>query len=99
MGLLVITVVADRLPSGTFVLVSGPSASGKTTLAQAIASDLGLPLIAKDTINQALMTVLPVQTSRRPTLSAPQAWQRSWQWPQRQPERCWRASGTAAGPD
>lgn len=41
-------------------MVSGPPASGKTTLAQAIAPALGLPLIAKDTIKQALMTVLPV---------------------------------------
>ncbi len=43
-----------------FVVVSGPPASGKTTLARAIAPSLGLPLIAKDTIKQALMTVLPV---------------------------------------
>lgn len=59
--------VADRLPPGTFVVVSGPPASGKTTLARAIAPALGLPLIAKDTIKQALMTVLPVpdiETSR-----------------------------------
>ena len=52
--------VTDRLPPGTFVVVSGPPASGKTTLALAIAPVLGLPLIAKDTIKQALMTVLPV---------------------------------------
>jgi MoxR-like ATPase len=59
--------VADQLPPGTFVVVSGPPASGKTTLARAIAPALGLPLIAKDTIKQALMTVLPVpdiETSR-----------------------------------
>ena len=59
--------VADRLPAGTFIVVSGPPASGKTTLARAVAPALGLPLIAKDTIKQALMTVLPVpdlQTSR-----------------------------------
>ncbi len=42
------------------MVVSGPPASGKTTLALAIAPALGLPLIAKDTIKQALMTVLPV---------------------------------------
>jgi predicted kinase len=53
-------VVTDRLPPGTFVVVSGPPASGKTTLSRAIAPILGLPLIAKDTIKQALMTVLPV---------------------------------------
>jgi predicted kinase len=51
--------VTDRLPPGTFVVVSGPPASGKTTLARAVAPALGLPLIAKDTIKQALMTVLP----------------------------------------
>jgi len=46
--------VADRLPPGTFVVVSGPPASGKTTLARTIAPALDLPLIAKDTIKQAL---------------------------------------------
>jgi cytidylate kinase len=53
-------VVTDRLPPGTFVVVSGPPASGKTTLARAVAPALGLPLIAKDTIKEALMAVLPV---------------------------------------
>lgn len=43
-----------------FVVVSGPPASGKSTLAPALAHDLGLPLIAKDTIKDALMSVLPV---------------------------------------
>jgi predicted kinase len=50
------------------VVVSGPPASGKTTLAGALAPALGLPLIAKDTIKEALMTVLPVpdvEASRR----------------------------------
>jgi ATPase family associated with various cellular activities (AAA) len=59
--------VADQLPPCTFVVVSGPPASGKTTLARAIAPALGLPLIAKDTIKEALMSVLPVpdiETSR-----------------------------------
>src|ERR1700685_3720270 len=46
--------------AGVFVVVSGPPASGKTTLSGAIAPALGLPLIAKDAIKQALMTVLPV---------------------------------------
>ena len=52
--------MASQLPSCTFVVVSGPPASGKTTLARTIAPALDLPLIAKDTIKQALMTVLPV---------------------------------------
>jgi predicted kinase len=52
--------MASQLLSYTFVVVSGPPASGKTTLARAIAPALNIPLIAKDTIKQALMTVLPV---------------------------------------
>ena len=42
------------------VVVSGPPASGKSTLAPALAAALGVPLIAKDTIKDALMRVLPV---------------------------------------
>jgi predicted kinase len=41
-----------------FVLVSGPPGSGKSTLARPIAEQLGLPLIAKDAIKEALMDVL-----------------------------------------
>jgi predicted kinase len=43
-----------------FVVVSGPPASGKSTLAPVLATRLDLPLIAKDTIKDALMSVLPV---------------------------------------
>lgn len=43
-----------------FVIVSGPPASGKSTLAPAVAAALGLPLVAKDTIKDALMSVLDV---------------------------------------
>jgi predicted kinase len=43
-----------------YVLVSGPPASGKSTLAPELAVGLRLPLIAKDTIKDALMSVLPV---------------------------------------
>jgi predicted kinase len=48
----------SALPS--YVVVSGPPGSGKTTLARQLAGELRLPLIAKDTIKQALMTVLDV---------------------------------------
>jgi predicted kinase len=41
-----------------FVMVSGPPASGKSTLARPIADQLRLPLIAKDAIKEALMDVL-----------------------------------------
>lgn len=43
------------LPS--YVVVSGPPGSGKTTLGRQLATELHLPLIAKDTIKQALMSV------------------------------------------
>ena len=41
-----------------FVLVAGPPASGKSTLAVALADELALPLISKDEIKQSLMDVL-----------------------------------------
>jgi DNA polymerase III delta prime subunit len=51
-----------------FVLVAGPPGSGKSTLALPLAEQLGLPLIAKDPIKEALMDVLgwpsSVQESR-----------------------------------
>jgi 2-phosphoglycerate kinase len=37
------------------VLVGGPPASGKTTLAGRLASELGLPLIAKDGLKETLL--------------------------------------------
>jgi cytidylate kinase len=53
-----LAVPSARAP--VFVIVSGPPASGKSTLAPTVASALGLPLIAKDTIKDALMSVLNV---------------------------------------
>lgn len=52
--------MTSPLPPRTFIVVSGPPGSGKTTLAVALAPALNLPLIAKDTIKEALMSVLPV---------------------------------------
>ena len=51
-----------------FVVVSGPPASGKSTLAPVLADELHLPLVAKDTIKDALLSVLPaadVEASRQ----------------------------------
>jgi predicted kinase len=39
-------------------LVTGPPASGKTTLARPLAAQLGLPLLAKDTVKEALFDSL-----------------------------------------
>ena len=41
-----------------FVLVAGPPGSGKSTLAAPLASELALPLLAKDAIKDALIEVL-----------------------------------------
>ena len=45
---------------GLFVLVAGWPGSGKSTLAAALAARLGLPLLAKDEIKEALMDALGV---------------------------------------
>jgi predicted kinase len=51
-----------------YVVVTGPPASGKSTLARALAVELGLPLIAKDTVKSGLVEELgaaDVEESRR----------------------------------
>jgi len=61
--------MGDRL----YVVVSGPPGSGKSTLAPALAGGLGLPLLAKDTIKEALLATWPaldVDISRRTGLAA-----------------------------
>jgi predicted kinase len=46
------------VPDHLFVLVSGWPGAGKSTLAAALAPRLGLPLLAKDEIKEALMDAL-----------------------------------------
>jgi len=58
-----------QVANGCFVLVAGWPGSGKSTLAAALAAELGLPLLAKDEIKEALMEGLgqpeTVAASRR----------------------------------
>jgi AAA domain len=51
-----------------YVVVSGPPGSGKSTLAAQVSHALGLPLLGKDTVKDALLDVMPaddVDASRR----------------------------------
>jgi adenylate kinase family enzyme len=53
-------VVKSALPRPFYVLISGPVASGKTKLAKALANELSLPILSKDTVKAALARVVEV---------------------------------------
>lgn len=50
------------------MIVTGPPGAGKSTLAPSLARELVLPLLAKDTIKEALMSVVPVDSVARSQL-------------------------------
>lgn len=50
--------VMEPHPSPQVILVNGLPATGKTTLARRIATDLRLPLLAKDAIKETLFDTL-----------------------------------------
>jgi predicted kinase len=57
-----------RQDGPVFVVVTGPPASGKSTLSRRLAEELGLPLLAKDELKQELIDSRPptdVEGSRR----------------------------------
>jgi predicted kinase len=56
-------IVPVSMAPSLFVVVSGPPGSGKTTLASELAIALGLPLISKDAIKEALLSELAVADS------------------------------------
>jgi predicted kinase len=51
-------ILIASLGVGVYVVFSGPPGSGKSTLAAALAAELGLPLLAKDTIKEGLLETI-----------------------------------------
>ncbi len=51
----------EEIPKRSILLVSGAPASGKSTLARALAETFGFPLISKDTIKESLFDSLGTQ--------------------------------------
>ncbi|HEX8858768.1 MAG TPA: AAA family ATPase [Actinomycetes bacterium] len=70
----------------TLVLVTGPPASGKTTLARPLAFSLGLPLLGKDTIKEALFDTLG--NGDRSSYERPWPGWVHWAWA----AQCWRST-------
>ncbi|GAA0440119.1 AAA family ATPase [Leifsonia naganoensis] len=64
--------MADRA-----LLINGAPASGKTTLARRLCDELGLPLVTKDDIKEALADAVPVPlpTSRVGAIASDAMWQ------------------------
>src|SRR3954466_15378346 len=56
--------VGTIVPLPRLVVVTGPPGAGKTTIASALRERLGLPLIAKDTLKEALGEALEVAGDR-----------------------------------
>jgi len=59
-----VTAPVPRHPgTSVFVLVAGPLGSGKSTVARPLASELSLPLLAKDAVKDALIAALGSPTT------------------------------------